>query len=374
MMKDKLRILNIGDLHLAHASTPTEFIVRNLDRELSDEVLESVDLLTVAGDVFDRLVGYNEPDIAIAEAWITRLLYRCAAFNVVIRVVEGTPYHDRGQSDFFIRQKEMSDIPVDVKYFNTLDIEYIASLGIHMLYVPDKYNDDTSETLTEVKLLLKDRNLEKVDFALMHGAFEYQLPYIVEEPTHDSKAYLELVRYLIFIGHVHISVEMDRITPSGSFDRLAHGEEGEKGFHIADVDLATGNYKRMFYPNKQAMVYKTIEAHGVDANELWDIVDELVKEYPIGSNFALKINKTDMIAKCIKEIEKTHRGYKWKFSIEKSKKDKTNEMRNALAEGAIYLPPLTPSSMREAVKQRLTSKGLSDVEIEKALLLLDKEI
>ena len=368
---EHIRILNLGDIHFAHPETPTELIVNNLDREITDDILRTTDLLTIAGDVFHQLVAYNDPRIPCIEQWITTLLLRCEKYNVAVRVVEGTPYHDRNQPRYFERQKELCNINVDLRYFDKLDIEFIPSLNIHVLYVPDKWHEDTTETLREVKALLKERGLDKVDFALMHGAFSYQLPFIADEPTHDEEEYLALVRYLIFIGHVHISMVNGRIIPSGSFDRLAHGEEGPKGFHTADVNLITGNFELKFHENRNAKVYKTKTISGDDLEVFWRDVNELALTHPHGSAFALRVMKTDMIAKTIKEVQREHPEFTWKFTIEKSKKDKSKEMRSALGEEMEYLPPLTEDYLRTKVREHMEKQGVTSDKIERALALLD---
>ena len=215
----KLKILNVGDIHFFHDQTPTKHIIDNLNRYLVvKDILKDVDLLTIAGDVFDCQVPYDDPRVGEVERWITHLLRACAACNVVVRVVEGTPSHDRRQSDVFNRQAEALELDVDVKWVSTLSIEHIDKLGIDILYVPDKWNPiSTEDTYQQVLGLLKQHGLQSVHVALMHGAFEYQLPVIVKEPAHDSEKYQKIVKFLIFIGHVHVSMPRDRIVPSGVF-------------------------------------------------------------------------------------------------------------------------------------------------------------
>lgn len=373
MTEGKLTILNVGDIHFAHPETPTEHIIQNLDLAFTDELLDTIDLMTIAGDVFHQLIPYNDPSVGMIEAWITRLLMRCAYRNVILRVVEGTPYHDRKQPAFFVRQAAMTGIPVNVKYFDKLDIEYIPELGVHILYVPDKWRDDTQQTLDEVKVLMADRHIEQVDIALMHGAFAYQLPHIVEEPTHDEEEYLKLVRGPIFIGHVHVSMPKGRIIPSGSFDRLTHGEEAPKGFHVVTFDLKTGDFTSVFHENRWAKIYKTIELHDVTEEQLWATVKEIVDKYPKGSSIAFKINRTDVIAKCIKDIEKECPDYQWKFSLEKTKKDKSKDMREALNSGAIHLPPLTENILADRLTAVMRRQGVSEEDITLALALMERD-
>ena len=120
------RFLSVGDIHLGHHQTSTESIIRNLDYYLTNEVvLKDVDLLIITGDLFDRLLHNADDNVTLIQRWITRLLYKCSYLNVAIRVLEGTPSHDRGQSRFFAEQQKNADIQVDLHYATTLSIEYI---------------------------------------------------------------------------------------------------------------------------------------------------------------------------------------------------------------------------------------------------------
>ncbi|MFO5795736.1 hypothetical protein, partial [Klebsiella pneumoniae] len=55
---------------------------------------------------------------------------------------------------FFVEQKNNANIKVDLHYSKILDIEYIEKLDAYFLYVPDKWNPSTSETLNQVKDLM----------------------------------------------------------------------------------------------------------------------------------------------------------------------------------------------------------------------------
>jgi hypothetical protein len=185
LVLNELRIASVSDIHLLHRNNKTPFIVSNLDKYLTnDEMLSKVDLLLFAGDVFDGPVAFSSEDIGVINIWIAKMLHKCKRHNVCVRVLEGTPSHDMNQSKIFtnineILFKKESD-RVDLKYVKTLSIEYIERFGINVLYVPDEWNHDTHDTLLEVKDLLKKNSLSQVDFAVMHGQFEYQLADVVK--------------------------------------------------------------------------------------------------------------------------------------------------------------------------------------------------
>lgn len=367
----EIKILNIGDVHLGHSRTPTAHILKNLDTTIcSPSALKEIDLVTIAGDFFDKCLSYSDPQVAEIEGWITRFLWQCASQRVVLRVLEGTPSHDWKQSSFFAQQAKNANIPVDVKHVTELSIEEHAGLGISLLYVPDKWRPTTTETWSEVQGLLHEHGLTQVDFAVMHGAFEYQLPEIVTEPAHDSKAYQAIVRYLIFIGHVHRSFVRERIVPSGSFDRLVQGEEEPKGYHIAVVKLETGKYTLTFHENKKAKIYKAVDLNGIDETELWVKLDHLVRSYPKRSAFSLRVGRDNTIAKVLKEIRSHYPEYEWDLVVEKTKKEKTEEMERAMQANMIHLPDLTPDVIMSKVKAILQAKKTDETLIESASIYL----
>ena len=177
-----LEIACLSDIHLGHGLVPTSDIINRLYKALpSNAESDKLDIIFVAGDVFDQLLFLPDAPVLDIQIWIADLFELCHRHNIALRVLEGTPSHDRGQG----KQFEMiyltvgydrDDKFVDFKYVPTLSIEYIELLDINVLYVPDEWDHDPDITWESVKNLLKDQGLEQVDFAVMHGNFEYHLP------------------------------------------------------------------------------------------------------------------------------------------------------------------------------------------------------
>jgi DNA repair exonuclease SbcCD nuclease subunit len=315
------RFISLGDVHLGNHQTPTVQIIKNLNRCVNDELLAELDMLIITGDLYDRLLHNADDNVHHINRWITFLMYRCAKYDVMLRIVEGTPSHDRGQSRFFVEQKANASIPVDLHYATTLSIEYNERLDAHFLYVPDKWRPDTKTTLEEVRVLLKQHDLEKVDFAIMHGAFEYQLPAIVKEPTHCSETYHELVRHFILIGHVHLPTQRGRILAAGSFDRITHGEEGPKGYY--DVTLRDdGTFNIVFSQNRGAKRYDTVDCHGMDTKALNVVVRTKVSELPKGSAVRLRCDPHDAATGDLELIKREYPNIDWTLLVEKTTKKK----------------------------------------------------
>lgn len=320
------KYLSLGDVHLGHRTTPTNLVIKNLDRTITDELLKEVDMLIITGDLFDRQLNNGDEVVHQINRWSTLLMLRCAAYGVMMRIVEGTPSHDREQSRFFTEQRVNAGIDVDLHYTKSLSIEYIEKLDAYFLYVPDKHNPSTDVTLAEVKKLMADLGIEQVDFAIMHGAFSYQLPAIVPEPTHKEAEYLALVRHQILIGHVHLMTVNERILAAGSFDRICHNDEDPKGmFKVTVKD--DGTWERVFIENKGAKKYVTLECHDMDTKQLNQAIREFIKDLVKGSSVRLRCNPNDVANGDIDAYRREFTHLDWMLTV-----DKTEAKKNSVAE------------------------------------------
>jgi hypothetical protein len=291
MKVKKIHLASISDIHLGHRLNSTFEIIKNLGCAIGDNAETSqIDLLLLAGDVFDNLLNLSKDEVTEIDFWIASLIRICAKFQIVLRIVEGTPFHDRTQSKRFFVINEIMGNLVDLKYVSTISIEYIEKFGINMLYVPDEASESPEKTLHIVKELMASKGLEQVDFACMHGAFDYQLPIISKDHKHNSAEYLRLVKYLITIGHVHTFSQFDRIFAQGSFDRLAHGEEEAKGFVKATV-WQDGEWEVKFVENHGAKKFVTFKSEKDSLEETLADIEQLVYSLPEKSHIRLDLPK-----------------------------------------------------------------------------------
>lgn len=364
------RYLSLGDVHLGHRSTPTSLVIKNLDRTVTDELLKEVDMLIITGDLFDRQLNNGDDVVHQINRWITLLMLRCAAYGVMIRIVEGTPSHDREQSRFFTEQRINADIDVDLHYTKNLSIEYIEKIGAYFLYVPDKHNPSTDVTLAEVKKLMQDLGIDKVDFAIMHGAFSYQLPAIVPEPTHNEVAYLELVRHQILIGHVHLMTVHERILAAGSFDRICHNDEQPKGMFKVSVK-EDGTWERVFIENKGAKKYVTLECHGLDTKQLNHAIREFIKDLPRGSSVRLRCNPNDVATGDIDTYTKEFQYLDWQLTIDKTETKKSSVAETFKAFDMSQFKDITQSSIKDLLLPSLAKFAPDEDMIHRCLKWVD---
>lgn len=335
-----LRISSISDIHCGNKRNDTRFILENLNKHFSnDEHLSKVDMIIIGGDFFDDLLTYPSIDSGLIDIWISKFLKKCHHYNILVRILEGTPSHDRQQSERFriinSVHCEVSNSNVDLEYVKILSIEHIDRFDIDVLYVPDEWNHDTADTLIEVKDLLKSKNIYKVDFAFVHGCFDYQLANIIKDNIkHNSNEYLAIVKGLIFVGHIHQNSKLDRIHANGSFDRLAHGEEEIKGFLYAIIN-PDYSYQITFIENYTARTFITIKCPYEDTEQNLKRIDKRVKSLRSGSFIRIESKYNNPIISNLDIVKRRWPLFNW--SILPKDKD-TNEEVNVFSQDIIYTP------------------------------------
>lgn len=284
--------ISISDVHLGHHQTTASYILKNLNAFIDEHLVDKhLDLFFIAGDLFDHLLDYPNPVIAEFTIFAHKLLKICAEEGTKLRILEGTPSHDRHQSSWFRTHASLIEQNVDCKYVDALSVEKIPDLGISLLYIPDEWNADTEVTYQQALDAVHEAGLNQVDLAIMHGQFNYQLPPAATKiPRHNEAKYLELVKHFIFIGHVHVFSVYERILAQGSFDRIAHGEENPKGgiyFRIQEDN----NDSFLFLENKNAKTYITINLRHKDAEASIQQIEKRLKNLPEDSRIRLRAKK-----------------------------------------------------------------------------------
>lgn len=358
------RYISLGDVHLGHRLTPARHIIRNLERLVTDDLLKKLDMVIITGDLFDRQLQNGDDDVNAINRWITNFEYKCAAYDVYLYIVEGTPSHDRKQSQFFVEQKVNANIPLNLHYAKELEIVYNERFDAHFLFVPDKWHPSTAVTLSQVKTKMRELGITQVDFAIMHGAFSYQLPSIVEEPTHDEAEYLALVKHQILIGHVHIMTVNERIYAAGSFDRICHADEIPKGMFYFEV-RRDDTFTATFIENKWAKQYVTWEVHGLDTKELNFLIKEKVATLPKGSAIRLRCEPGDVANGDIDSYRKEYEMFDWQVTVEKATSKKNTVMESIRNFDMSEFVPITPHNLLELLRYRLETQGHSETVIER---------
>lgn len=280
--KGKIRALNIHDAHLGNDLTKAKQVISSF-KYIYYKALQSgpIQLLNLPGDVFDKELSMPAMEVREIQLFIAWLLTECANRGTVLRILEGTPRHDRKQSQAFETMAMLLKLDnLDMKYYNKIAIEKHEGLGIDILYVPDEANPSNDTTWLQVNELMEQYGLTKVQVALMHGTMDYQTGGIEGWEYHISDRYLSIVEDFIHLGHVHLSschslpTYSGEITVSGSLERLKHGEEAPKGAYLTTIDRTHGNSKE-FLTNDKAVVFTTVDFRDMATEDAVKKLDEL---------------------------------------------------------------------------------------------------
>mgnify|MGYP000237523809 CR=1 FL=1 len=350
-ISDEYALLSISDVHLLHPKTPTRHIANNFVKYvLNESTLRGVKLFVIAGDFYDREGVFHDDDVQTTIELVANIIKVCAMFDIVLRVLKGTPWHDRDQSINFITIAKVLGLPVDVKYIETIEIETIESLGISVLYVPDEVNYDTAVTLKQVRALMESRGFEQVDYAVMHGLFDFQVPEVISPHIkHDTQAYLKMVSKNIVIGHDHHMQTNGRIGINGSFDRLAHNEEHPKGFLKIHVRPYGNEWE--FVENKGALPYVTYKVYTDDLEVSLEKLFKKVEKLPAGSHVRVLTTRANPMFNALTSLKVNYPLLHWK--IESKEKKVTQITQTSLPKQKHKPIAITKETLPALIKENL---------------------
>lgn len=368
--------MSISDIHLGCKSIPTESIINNLNVAIPDnEDMAKIDMIALVGDVTDEAIYLSDAVTGEIQTWMVRLLKICKKWDIVLFVLNGTPSHDRNQSKQFVILNTIFNIGAELIYVDTLSVINIEKLGISVLCVPDEWRGCNLQTQREVVSLLDENSLSKVDYAFMHGMFEYQTPKNLNLPSHNADFYLSIVKKYIFIGHIHTASQFDRILAQGSFDRLAHGQEEDKGyFHVEAYPDSNENDRIEFRVNKTAAKFVTVSVIGLTKDETNTLLQETilkaigpVENYKIPINIRVLCNKNDINEDTITSYKNGHSRIKWTI-----KQQNTSKVGTTGHAPVVFTPtPINANTICSLMKHRLEYAGVEKSIIDNAINILN---
>lgn len=365
MKSESLNIAVLSDVHLGHRKTPVEGTIEALKRAIPDDETSSrLDAIFITGDLFDRFLNLPNEVVFEIHAWIAHLLRVCKRRDIVLRVLEGTPSHDWKQARLVESINVHAGINADARHVTELSIETIDRFGATLLYLPDEWSSDNDDTWRQVTELLQDYGLTQVDFVLMHGAFDYQLPSHVNVPTHDPDRYASIARHYVFCGHVHKSSQYKNILVPGSTDRLAHNEEEPKGHWLLDV-YENGDDRIVFVENELAKVYKTIDVSGLSQSDALETLETTIRDLPMESHVRVQATGDDPVAATLEIMRKKYPNYQWTSKTTTAAKLGRDTLVDLRA--TFQSKPITKDTVEDMIKEELVGMGIDEDMIGKCL-------
>ena len=201
----------------------------------------------------------------------------------------------------------------------------------------------------------------------MHGMFGYQLPLGVPIHHHDERRYLDLVEGYIFIGHVHTPSRYKRILAQGSYDRLAHGQEEEKGFYIVETSTHGREKDRItFYVNKGAMPFRDVNITGYEFDEAITFLSTIAEGMGEAGNIKVRMRLEQQQLGLYDHMKVMYGQINWKRELI------TDNVEEAVVENeslTISIPNITPESMPIMLRDFMLRSWPAE-EVDKALELL----
>lgn len=250
--------VHIADLHFSAFDPRKQYEI--LRTQFLDKIinLASIDLIEVAGDIFDHKLMANSDGIYYATKFIDELIQVARIKNAVVILLHGTFSHDSDQLKLFYHYQENSD--VDVRVVTHIQFEQVKNCKI--LCIPELYG--VNESVYQKYLTYSGF----YDEAIMHGTFEGSVyNNIVGNgrlfTIHDFK----MCRGFMVGGHVHKpGCFSGYFYYCGCPYRWKFGEEEDKGFLICSHDLDTHqhyvHFEKIYSDN-----YITIDLEDIVGND-----------------------------------------------------------------------------------------------------------
>jgi hypothetical protein len=301
--------LVLSDIHLGKKSVPSRFLLAQLRKFF--KILEQslvhrpLDILFLAGDLFDQALSFTSDDIFEILQWQRELLKWCAKNNIRVRVLEGTPSHDRGQPKNLMPLAK--SIPhLNFEYIPLMCVEYFEDLGITCLYLPDEFGGSAQNAQALIQQEYDRLGLESTTIAIMHGMFRYQMPDLGSDRFKlDEAFFLNKVETYLNIGHVHIPSTYSRIICQGSFGRLAHGEEHAKGGSLVHLN-PNGEHQHFFLENQDATPFVTVKITFNDVDKAAAQLHKKINELPPYSHVRVRASRSHAIFNVLDNFKKEY--------------------------------------------------------------------
>lgn len=378
-MEPILKVIAVGDLHFGHPRVNAENLYTKLTKHLYPE-LKDCQLAIVTGDTYDQLLSVNSKAHKYAMMFIKDLFRASDHTGMQIHILHGTFTHDRDQLGVFsslayrhtrfeivdsITCKEITDLRFnDTVFPQNLRIGYIPD------NLPYKYSTDVVQRLKNV---MTCQGWTTLDMLIGHGAFAHTFP---PDTTHKPTCLYDLdqfsmVKGPIIMGHIHTPSKRMNCYYCGSFERMSHGEEEDKGFYVFTRTSSPNSWKSRFVVNTDAIPFRTIEPVGRDTPEIVRNFTEQVKQLlPQGYGYVRVLHDSPEIRSllhkvCIQQFPNI--SYSSKSA---SKKDIIEMKVDEISLDIIEDVKLDVHNLGEMVFQFLNENKLLDKELSKDDIIL----
>ena len=359
----------VQDVHFGVTSVPIGAITASFKCVYEAAKRRGISKVVFGGDVTDRPLSLVNDYASEYMQFIIWLLKDAFENDIEIIIIEGTPSHDWKQARLFEQMKKELGIDVKLVYITKLTIIHLEDFG-NVLVVPDQWRPLASTTYNEVLTLLKEKELEQVDYAFMHGSFNYQVPKFLRSrlDLHDEDAYCKLVKKGIFIGHEHSYSTYKNIYCAGSLERTKHGQEEEKGAFFVEERL-TGKLHVEFLRNGKAQVFKDVLVDGLTSDEILSKIEDMGINLEQPANIRLVVMRdVQVVSEFIKKYKLLYPEIKWSLKNVSSGNEKNEDFQLEQADIEFQQINLDRSAITSFLMKRIEEKYPEKVSQIKSLL------
>ena len=359
----------VQDVHFGVTSVPIGAITASFKCVYEAAKRRGISKVVFGGDVTDRPLSLVNDYASEYMQFIIWLLKDAFENDIEIIIIEGTPSHDWKQARLFEQMKKELGIDVKLVYITKLTIIHLEDFG-NVLVVPDQWRPLASTTYNEVLTLLKEKELEQVDYAFMHGSFNYQVPKFLRSrlDLHDEDAYFKLVKKGIFIGHEHSYSTYKNIYCAGSLERTKHGQEEEKGAFFVEERL-TGKLHVEFLRNSKAQVFKDVLVDGLTSDEILSKIEDMGINLEQPANIRLVVMRdVQVVSEFIKKYKLLYPEIKWSLKNVSSGNEKNEDFQLEQADIEFQQINLDRSAITSFLMKRIEEKYPEKVSQIKSLL------
>jgi len=344
--------LTISDLHFGKALNIRKALSHLLSFDINGD---EIDILNISGDFFEKLLSLDSKDALDGIGFGIELGKYCIKHNIKLRILKGTPYHDRNQLNMLMLVYDETMPKLDVRYYDKLSVDY--DCGQTILYLPDEWKPTANETYLDIIKIMQENNIDIFDSIVMHGSFKHSLNMGDDAVKHDEQNFLNICKGFIVSGHIHKHMVYSRIITPGSFERLRFGDESPKGVVLTREYHNPENNIMTFIENKHATIYKTLFAKSTTMQDFMVEVLPIIKKYPEGSNF--KIIFEDGNPLYFSSMDDFAKGYNVEFQLDVGGSEETS-VEDDIDIFDDFELTLDKGSIERFIDKRLTDSSLKD--------------
>ena len=255
---------HIADIHFGVMDPKVEYEIL-CEQFLSVINTLPLDIISIDGDIFHRLMASNTDAVLYANLLVKQLATKCIRDKTTLVILAGTKQHDAGQLKIFYPL--LNDPGLDLRIVENIRFEYIK--GMKILCIPELYGLD--EDIYRQFLFFSGL----YDMCFMHGTIKGA---IYGDNVGQGRLFMidDFCNCMgpIVSGHVHTGGCFDKyFYYTGSPVRWSFGEENEKGFLIVLYDLDNHYHYTHLQPIK-SFRYDT-----VDIDDLMNSDPKTIIEY-----------------------------------------------------------------------------------------------